>query len=210
MEELQNSPRSDQREAAHGTRQSGDGRREAGIASAVVAGVLLAVLALNGCMAAGRPSSSRVRQIDEHQLTALLQAQRGKPVVLNFWATWCEPCVAEFPDLVRLAREQSGRLQVIAVSIDVEEDRDAKVIPFLQQQDAPFVSYLKRAKDDEAFINHIDSTWSGAIPATFIYRADGSLAMRLIGQQNLEKFLGAVQQASALPGPSPQPHDGVQ
>lgn len=113
-------------------------------------------------------------------------------MLLNFWATWCAPCVEEFPDLVRIANENPDRLTVIAVTIDAEEDVQSKVIPFLIKQATPFPSYIKNTKDDEAFINNIDPKWSGAIPATFIYRPDGTLALRLVGQQSYEKFLQAL------------------
>lgn len=133
--------------------------------------------------------------INERGLRKILLEKRGQVMLLNFWATWCEPCVAEFPDLIQLAREQAGRFVIISVTIDVEEDVALKVIPFLQKQAAPFSAYIKRATDDEAFINSIDPEWSGAIPATFIFRPDGTLAQRLIGQQNFEKFSKALQAA---------------
>jgi len=152
---------------------------------------------LLGCAARARKSEPRIEPVNEKKLNAVLQKNRGRIVLLNFWATWCEPCVAEFPDLVRLARENSDRVAVIAVSIDAEEDVRTKVIPFLQKQAAPFSSYIKKTSDDEAFINSIDPKWSGAIPATFIYRPDGTLAQRLIGQQNFEKFLQAIQNAES-------------
>jgi thiol-disulfide isomerase/thioredoxin len=150
-----------------------------------------------GCAAHSRMTEPRVEAINEKKLNAVLQKNRDRVVLLNFWATWCEPCVAEFPELVRLANENLGRVAVIAVSIDDDEEVHTKVIPFLQKQAVPFTSYIKKTKDDEAFINHVDPKWSGAIPATFIYRPDGTLAQRMIGQQSYEKFFQALQLAAA-------------
>jgi thiol-disulfide isomerase/thioredoxin len=138
--------------------------------------------------------SSLVRPINEAKLQKLVTNLPGKVVLVNFWATWCEPCVEEFPDLMKLAREYRPRgLEIIFVSIDDPEEINAKVLPFLQAQNVSFQTYIKQAKDDEAFINAIDPNWSGAIPATFIYDANGMLVKRLVAQQNYETFAEAVQ-----------------
>ena len=139
-------------------------------------------------------NSSRVRPIDEAGLQKLIASSSGKVVLVNFWATWCEPCVEEFPDLMKLAREYQPRgLEIIFVSIDDPEEIDAKVLPFLQAQNVSFRTYIKQVKDDEAFINAIDPKWSGAIPATFIYDTNGMQVKRLIAQQNFKTFAEAIQ-----------------
>jgi thiol-disulfide isomerase/thioredoxin len=167
------------------------------IASAFVLFFFISLLFISGCTSSSRKTGPQVEPIDEKKLNDILQKNRGQLVLLNFWATWCVPCVEELPDLVRVANENAGRLTVIAVSIDEEEDIASKVIPFLQKYGAPFSSYIKKTKDDEVFINSIDPKWSGAIPATFIYGADGTLRQRMIGQQDYEKFSQAVQLATA-------------
>jgi thiol-disulfide isomerase/thioredoxin len=141
-----------------------------------------------------RGGSKLVQPIDENGVQQLIKQAAGKVVLLNFWATWCEPCKEEFPDLVKIAREFQPRgLEVIFVSIDEPEDIDAKVLPFLKTQGVGFRTYIKRAKDDEAFINAIDAKWSGALPATFIYDANGTLVKRLVAQQSFETFAAALQ-----------------
>src|SRR5574341_507697 len=144
--------------------------------------------------AGGRGHSSLVRPINEAGLRKLIKNASGKVVLVNFWATWCEPCVEEFPDLMKLAREfQPHGLEIIFVSIDDPEEIEAKVLPFLKAQNVPFRTYIKQAKDDEAFINAIDAKWSGAIPATFIYDMNGALVKRLVAQQNFKTFVETVQ-----------------
>ncbi len=138
--------------------------------------------------------SNRVRSVDETGLQQLIQQARGKVVLLNFWATWCEPCKEEFPALVKIARQFQPRgLQIIFVSIDEPEDIESKVLPFLKAEGVAFRTYIKRTKDDETFINAIDVKWSGAIPATFIYDTSGALVQRLVAQQSYETFAEAVQ-----------------
>ncbi|MCI0691125.1 TlpA family protein disulfide reductase [candidate division KSB1 bacterium] len=143
-----------------------------------------------------------MQPIDENGLQQLIKQACGKVVLLNFWATWCEPCKEEFPDLAKIAREFQPRgLQVIFVSIDEPEDVDGKVLPFLKAQEVAFRTYIKRTKDDEAFINAIDAKWSGALPATFIYDTNGTLVKRLVAQQSFETFAEALR--PLLPAPSP-------
>jgi thiol-disulfide isomerase/thioredoxin len=156
---------------------------------------------LSSC-AGSRGSSSLVRPINETGLQQLIKQSRGKVVLLNFWATWCEPCVEEFPALMKIAQQfQPQGLQVVFVNIDEPEDVDGKVLPFLKAQGVAFRTYIKRTKDDEAFINAIDEKWSGAIPATFIYDTNGTLVKRMVAQQSFETFAEAVQ--PLLPASSP-------
>jgi len=178
-------------------REAGSGIRRFHCASvfSILAFVLL--LFVLGCASRSHVSAPRVESVDEKKLNDILRKNHGRVVLLNFWATWCVPCVEEFPDLVRLAQEERDRLAFIAVSIDEEEDLASKVVPFLEKHGMVFDSYIKKTRDDEAFINNVDAKWSGAIPATFIYRPDGTLAQRLVGQQTYEKFLQAVQLATA-------------
>jgi thiol-disulfide isomerase/thioredoxin len=130
-----------------------------------------------------------VRPIDENGLQQLVKQARGKVILMNFWASWCDPCVEEIPDLLKITREfRPYGLEVILVSIDEPEDIDTKTAPFLKAQGVNFRTYIKKTRDDEVFINSVDKKWTGAIPATFIYDKNGVLVKRLIAQQNFETF----------------------
>lgn len=166
------------------------------------AGLLLLTLCLSIACAGSRGDSAMVRPIDERGLQALIQQHHGKVVLVNFWATWCEPCIEEFPDLVQIARQfQPLGVEVIFVTIDELEEVSKKVAPFLKAHEVTFRTYVKKTRDDEAFINSVDVKWSGAIPATFIYDTNGVLARRFVGQQDFKIFAEALQ-ALALSPPS--------
>jgi thiol-disulfide isomerase/thioredoxin len=138
--------------------------------------------------------SRALRPVDETGLQRLLERSRGKVVLLNFWATWCEPCVEEFPDLMKIAREFRPRgLEIILVSIDDPEEIEEKVRPFLQSQGVSFRTYLKEARDDEVFINTLDRTWSGAIPASFIFDREGVLVKKFVARQDYRAFAEVLQ-----------------
>jgi len=117
-----------------------------------------------------------VTAVDAAGLQAALASQKGKVVVLNFWATWCEPCREEFPDLVRFAKEQAARVSLVTVSLDDPAEADSSVRGFLDDMKAPGLRLIKAPGDPDAFINSVDPAWSGGLPATFVQRADGTRA----------------------------------
>jgi thiol-disulfide isomerase/thioredoxin len=95
-------------------------------------------------------------------------------VLVNVWATWCMPCREEFPDLLHVARELAPKgLRLVLVSVDFEGDDD-QATKFLTSQGVDFPTFVRRGKD-EVFVDGLEPQWSGAIPATFIYDADGKL-----------------------------------
>jgi len=89
--------------------------------------------------------------------------------VLNFWSTWCKPCVQELPSFDSLsAALQNSRVKIILVSLDFKEDLDKKVNPFLQQKKVRTECVLLDEINGNDYINKVSPNWSGAIPATFI------------------------------------------
>ncbi|MFQ5926374.1 MAG: TlpA disulfide reductase family protein [Terriglobia bacterium] len=127
--------------------------------------------------------------IDLSGLQQRLAEEEGRVVVVNFWATWCEPCREEFPDLIRLHRRYRDRgLSLLAISLDYPALRDTEVKNFLIEQRPPFPVFVKIAGDDDVFINALDPSWRGALPATFIYDRRGQRRHALVGQQTLESL----------------------
>lgn len=98
---------------------------------------------------------------------------RGKPVLVNLWATWCAPCVAEMPTLDAAAGRLGDRVAVIAVSQDL--DGPAKVLPFFERRG---FRHLRPYLDPEVAL----STGYGVnLPATILYNADGREVWRRLG-----------------------------
>jgi thiol-disulfide isomerase/thioredoxin len=101
----------------------------------------------------------------------ILSQSNGKTYVINFWATWCKPCVEEIPGFVRLLKEsQSDTLEMIFVSLDFRNNIQSSVIPFIKGKG--MVGHVLVLSDPNAndWIDRIDPNWSGAIPSTLIYR----------------------------------------
>lgn len=108
------------------------------------------------------------------ELAAVLRAPGARLSVVNVWATWCEPCVREFPDILRAGREAAPRgVRTVFVSVDFEAER-ASAEAFLRAQGVDFTTYVKSG-DDQAFIDGLSREWSGSIPATMLFDAQGNL-----------------------------------
>ena len=134
-----------------------------------------------------------VTSTDAPALKRAIAAQKGHVVLVNFWATWCGPCVAEFPAIVKASRRYKAQgLTVIAVSADSAKDLHTKVEPFLSKQGAAFPSYLEKSADPEDFINALDPTWQGDLPRTFIYDRQGRRVKTLTGEQTAQSLAAAI------------------
>lgn len=156
------------------------------IRTVVVSAMLLA--AAHARLAAGAPPAIR-GELDAPGLRALLAKERGRTVLVNFWATWCVPCREEFPDLDRLARELAPRgLTVIGISTDFSS-QTAEVEKFLAAARPSFANYRKKGGgDDQAFIEAVDSKWGGELPFSVLYGPDGRKTKTLSGQHSYDAY----------------------
>jgi len=159
-------------------------------------GIIVSLMLMSAAQAQNsQPSSPVLRTLDAQGIQSLRAKYKGKVLVLNFWATWCKPCVEEFPDFVRFHKSFSAKDAAVAfVSIDENDDKTKrKVISFLRKQNAPLPSYIKQSGDDEQFINAVHHDWSGAVPATFIYDKKGNLIVMKIEETTFSELDKAVQ-----------------
>jgi thiol-disulfide isomerase/thioredoxin len=114
-----------------------------------------------------------IAEVDAAGLKKAIAGLKGKVVFVNFWATWCAPCIAEFPDIVRLHQKYHARgFEVIAVSFDEQKET---AIPFLNRQKADFIQLQKSPKqEDETFRIGFDKVWAGALPASWLFDQNGN------------------------------------
>ena len=144
------------------------------------------------------PSALSFSPVTPDSIAALVQAGGGKATVINVWASWCDPCREEFPEIVRLARTYEGDgLRVVFVSADFTEALpDAR--RFLARQGVDWPTWYKTG-DDEAFIDALSSKWSGALPGTFVYDAQGRLRDSWEGKAAYDRFERSVRPLLSLP-----------
>jgi thiol-disulfide isomerase/thioredoxin len=163
---------------------------------------MLVVAACAAALACGRQAPAPASEPSLTPVTAadVLKAvrdARGDVVLVNVWATWCDPCRREFPALLAVERKLAERgVTLILVSADFADQR-TKVVQFLAQQGVGFPSYIK-VEDDMAFISTLEPRWSGALPATFLFDRTGELREFWEGEASYEKLVGKV--ASLLDG----------
>ncbi|HEV2799721.1 MAG TPA: redoxin domain-containing protein [Pyrinomonadaceae bacterium] len=127
-----------------------------------------------------------VTEIDGEGLKKLLQrgeAEAARPLLVNFWATWCVPCRKEFPDLVKIEADyRASGLEFALVSADDVTELKTAVPKFLREMRATAMpAYLLNAEDTEAAIAQVDPAWGGQLPATFLFDRQGKIAYRHFG-----------------------------
>lgn len=114
--------------------------------------------------------------IDSYNFLGLepyLKKDNDTTYVVNFWATWCVPCVEELPNFEKLNAEyKDKKVKVLLVSIDFPKMVETKLLPFVKEHNLKSEVLLLNDPDANTWINKVDSTWSGAIPATIIYKGD--------------------------------------
>jgi thiol-disulfide isomerase/thioredoxin len=117
--------------------------------------------------------------IDEAGVKALAKNEGGKKLrMINVWATWCGPCVIEFPDLVSIHRIYRGRdFEVVTVNADDPGKRE-KALEFLKTQQASTRNYAFDKGDPYALIEAVDPKWQGALPHTIVVAPGGEVIYR--------------------------------
>jgi thiol-disulfide isomerase/thioredoxin len=171
------------------------------IRRSITLGLLLCV---GGWLAACTPAKTarvedvRVTPVTAADIQKAVRESGAKAVLVNVWATWCEPCRQEFPGLVSVAHKYQGQgLKVLLVSADSESDLPA-VKKFLAERGVEFPAYLKAEKDQE-FIDGMGKQWEGALPATFLYDSAGKLSDFWEGETAFSVFEQKVVEALGKP-----------
>src|SRR6267378_3142994 len=126
--------------------------------------------------------------IDAQAYQKLVEQYRGKPLLVNFWATWCEPCRHEYPMLNELAKQYAPQgLKVIGVSMD--DDGDLILMRrFLARYHPVFSNYRKKAGSEAAFREAVLPGWTGSLPVSIFYGKDGQQAGHVLGEGKRDTF----------------------
>jgi thiol-disulfide isomerase/thioredoxin len=131
-------------------------------------------------------AQDRLAPLDEAVYQKLIASAKGQVLLVNFWATWCVPCRAEMPALAAMeARLRARGFRLVTVSADEPED-EAAARRFLRQSGVQGPAYLKRVKDDDAFIRSVDAKWSGALPASILFDRAGRKVRAFVGEADLK------------------------
>jgi len=137
--------------------------------------------------------SGRITPITAPEFADVLSAQSGRVVLINFWASWCVPCLREIPDLVELAeRYHDQGLTLVAFSLDDPGDLDPIVVPFLNQRFPDFVSYARVDLEMDTVVSVVDDAWNEILPTSYVLDRDGTVKRLIQGGKPIEDFEAAV------------------
>lgn len=176
----------------HRSREGRSPGRPGGFPAAIALGAIgLSALLCAACRGAAEERSSAVEFADLDALRGALAARRGQRVLLNFWATWCVPCVEELPDLAAFAREHAGGdVALIGVSLDAwvtgeGAETEGKVKDALAAVNAGYANLIHLGDQDpllEAF------ALPGPIPYSILYDRDGREIGRWEGKVDIAEL----------------------
>lgn len=158
--------------------------------------IFLVLTAAGAVLAAPQASKNTVSRdpkiIDAQGFQKLLEQNRGKAVLVNFWATWCEPCRDEYPMLNELAKQYGPEgLKIIGVSMD--DDGDLILMRrFLARYRPVFPNYRKKAGEAAPFTQSVLPSWNGSLPATFFYDKDGNQVGHMFGEGPRESYEATI------------------
>jgi thiol-disulfide isomerase/thioredoxin len=123
----------------------------------------------------------KLESIEIAGIKELIENKGDNLRLINVWATWCGPCVVEFPDLVKIDRMYRGRnFEFISLSADNPSRRD-NALKFLEKQEAANRNYIYNGTDKYALIDAVDADWQGALPHTLLIAPGGKVIGRYAG-----------------------------
>ena len=141
---------------------------------------------------------AEVREINLDGLKQIIQVdpKNPRPLLINFWATWCDPCREEFPDLVKVDSDyRSKGLNFVAVSLDDISEIKTTVPKFLNEMKAEMSAVLLNVNDPEPAIKSVDTAWDGQLPATFLYDKEGKVVFKHFGRIKPDELRAALDKA---------------
>jgi thiol-disulfide isomerase/thioredoxin len=146
--------------------------------------------------ASSKDQAVAVKELDEVAFKKLLQRDAGAdhPLLITFWATWCEPCREEFPDLVRIDDEYRQRgLDYVTISLDDVADINKGVPQYLSKIHARMPAYLLNVAEPDTIIAAVDPKWGGELPATFMYDPHGQMVFKHFGKVKPDELRVAIE-----------------
>lgn len=151
----------------------------------------LVLLSIAGFTAAQDIPFIKVDQIDQWK-----NADTDTVYVFNFWATWCAPCVEELPLFEKLNQAYAGqKVQVVLISTDFKRNVETGVKPFVRDKKLQSRVVFMDESNPNNYINAVDSTWSGALPATLVWSKRKHFSQFFEKKLNYEELEAAVKKA---------------
>lgn len=122
---------------------------------------------------------------------------KGQVLIINFWATWCGPCIAEFPEFVAIdAKYKERGVRMVSISADELTDLRPKVVGFLRDQKANFEHFIQDTDDPQQMMDVVEAKdWSGVLPVTVVFDKQGNAVYTRFGIINREELIAAIEKS---------------
>lgn len=145
-------------------------------------------------LTASASQAQNIPIIKQAELYDLLAKQDDTLRVVNFWATWCGPCVQELPHFEKLQRNHHEKpLKVVLVSLDFPSQLQKRVVPFVKKRKLTSTVLLLDGGDPNQWIDRVEPRWSGSIPATlFLYRGKRLFYEGQLSEADLYKYVQQI------------------
>lgn len=118
-------------------------------------------------------ANAQVKLLTLNELEQRMAKGGDTTYVVNFWATWCGPCVEELPSFEKLQADYKNKpIKIILMSLDFKSKLSTAVMPFVEKNQLKAEVYVINEKDQQKFIERVDKKWEGAIPATLFYNRE--------------------------------------
>jgi len=138
--------------------------------------------------------------IDLARYKQIVARYKGRPLLVTFWATWCEPCREEYPTIVRLSAKYEPK-GLAVVGVDMDDNADMNLVRhFLTQTQPMFPNFRQKPGIDlDAFYQGANPDWHGTMPETIFYGRDGQIALSFVGEKTPGDFERAIQMILSKP-----------
>jgi thiol-disulfide isomerase/thioredoxin len=133
-----------------------------------------------------------IEKLSPNGLADLLKNNTDELLLVNFWATWCGPCIIEYPEFVTMQRMYGERdFQFVSVSMDTPDQAD-KALKFLKGKESALPNYIMDTNDKYEVIKVVGSDWDGSLPITLLIEPGGKVAYRVPGTINALELKKAI------------------
>ena len=142
-------------------------------------------------LAAFHIGAAEVRTLKLDSFLEFMNNDNDTVYVVNFWATWCAPCVKELPYFEEIGKKYAGEnVKVVLVSFDFPNQIESRLIPFIRKNNLQSEILMIDESDQNKMITSISGEWSGALPATIVFRkSDRTFVEGVLTYEKLENIV---------------------